>query len=63
MHRRDTNGVLVSAVCPQCAAMILAPYAQVVDVKRFECGCGASVDADMVKVSAAAVLGLLEEAA
>jgi ribosomal protein S27AE len=63
MLRREYDGVQVSAVCPKCASRILAPYAQLVATRRFVCGCGTSVDADMVKVSAAAMLGLLEEAA
>jgi hypothetical protein len=63
MYRREWDGVRVSAVCPECAAVIVAPYAQLVDLRRFVCGCGASVEADMVKVSAAAMLGLLEQAA
>jgi ribosomal protein S27AE len=63
MHWRDCDGVQVSAVCPNCASVIVAPYSQIVEIRRFVCGCGATVGADMVKVSAAAMLGLLEEAA
>jgi hypothetical protein len=63
MQWRDRDGVQVSAVCPICASVIVAPYSQIVENQRFVCGCGASVGADMVKVSAAAMMGLLEEAA
>jgi hypothetical protein len=62
MPRREWDGVTVSAVCPDCAALVTAPYCRIAADRHFHCDCGREFEADMVKTSTAAVLEFLAAA-
>lgn len=56
------DGIEVKVACPSCAAVIVAPYKTVTIARRFVCGCGEHIEADLVKISASTMMDLLDAA-